>query len=326
MVMVLLGLSLAGAAPHTLEDTNCVHCHADPHPVPEQSCVACHTLEAWAPSTFTLEDHAKTSFPIEGKHEAVACSACHISAALTGVPTECAGCHVDRHRGKLGQQCTDCHSVSGFKPVADFVHVDRTGFALEGHHNGVACEKCHEGTNGAALRMTLAPTCATCHGQGHGPIGSQCSDCHAQDHTSFAQAAKGFDHRPTSFRLERRHRNVSCASCHQVGQTRPPDPSCRSCHTDVHAGQLGTVCSDCHRPDRWTVVRWDHDLTGWPLSGRHFVAPCQSCHLGQNFVGLNTECFSCHQPDLVRAPQNIPAHSVPTATCDDCHNTWSWRF
>ena len=318
------------AAPHPLDEAACTHCHLDPHTPAEAApadtpCVACHALEAWTPSTFTLDDHAKTSFAVEGKHVDVACATCHVEAQLTGLPTTCAGCHVDRHRGKLGDQCTECHSVEGFKPVANFDHVARTGFALVGQHSGRPCTDCHAGDNGAAMRLTLEPSCTTCHREGHGEIGT-CRSCHEVEHTTFADARKGFDHRPTSFRLERRHRALPCRSCHTPGQTAPPEPACRSCHTDVHAGQLGTICQDCHRPDRWTVARFDHDQTSFALRGRHFVTPCGSCHTVQNWIGLNTECFTCHQPDLGRAPARIDAHQNPFATCEDCHNVWSWGF
>ena len=322
-LLIFIGVALAG--PHGLEEAACIHCHTDPHPVGEKPCVECHELSAWKPSTFTIVDHAALAFSLEGRHAEVDCQKCHVDAALTGLPTECAGCHVDRHRGKLGQDCAECHTTSGFAPVADFDHPARTGFALTGTHGGLKCAACHEGANGAAMRMTADVTCATCHTEGHGFIGA-CRNCHAEDHTTFAAAAKGFDHRPTSFRLERRHRSLPCRACHVPGQTKSPEPACRSCHVDVHSGQLGVVCSDCHRPDRWTVARFDHDQTSFPLQGRHFVAPCRSCHAVQTWIGLVTTCFGCHQRDLLRAPPSVPAHADPFAGCDDCHNTWTFQL
>lgn len=307
-----------------LTDVACTHCHEDPHPVEGKPCVECHALEAWVPSTFTLADHRSTSFPLEGRHTDAACSGCHIGARLTGLPTECAGCHVDRHRGKLGDDCTACHSVQGFRPVPEFDHDLRTSFSLTGHHKGVSCTACHEGSNGMSMRMVMEPTCVTCHQRGHGAFGSPCETCHESEDATFPVARKGFDHRPTSFPLERRHKNLPCKSCHSVGQTRPPQPQCRSCHTDQHAGQLGTTCSDCHRPDRWNLVRFDHDQSGWALRGRHFVTPCGQCHTANRWIGLRTECYTCHQPDLVRAPIMVPAHANPLSSCDDCHGLWSW--
>ena len=325
MIALFTAVALA-AAPHPMDEAACTHCHDNPHPAVEQPCVACHTLEAWAPSTLTVEDHVSTGFPLEGHHAQTDCVDCHLDLKLSGIPTECAGCHVDRHRGKLGQDCTECHSVQGFTPVADFDHDAKTGFVLQGHHAGRECTECHAGTRGAEMAMTLEPTCVTCHGAGHGELGKPCDSCHTLTTSAFADAAKGFDHRPTSFRLERRHRALPCAACHTVGQKEAPDAACASCHTDVHAGQLGTVCSDCHRPDRWTVARFDHDQTSWPLRGRHFVTPCGSCHTVQNWLGLQPQCASCHQPDLLRAPAWVDAHADPLATCEDCHNNWSWRI
>jgi len=325
--LIFAGAALAAGppGPHGLEEAACTHCHTDPHPVGERPCVACHALEAWTPSTFTAADHAELDFALEGRHAEIACDSCHLEAQIDGLPTECAGCHVDRHRGKLGQDCTECHDVRGFTPVDDFDHPGRTGFALIGQHGGKDCRACHAGSNGSAMAMTAQATCATCHGEGHGRIGA-CRDCHAETHLSFAAARKGFDHRPTSFRLQRRHRALPCAACHTPGQTAAPDPACRSCHLDVHAGQLGTVCSDCHRPDRWTVARFDHDQTSFPRQGRHFVTPCGSCHTAQNWIGLATDCFTCHQRDLLRAPVAVPAHGDPFADCGACHNTWTFTL
>ncbi|MEN0061114.1 MAG: cytochrome c3 family protein [Myxococcota bacterium] len=317
--------SAAMAQPHPLDAASCTHCHTDPHPVGEQPCVACHTLSGWTPSTFTLEDHAETPFALTGRHADAPCRSCHIDVKLKGLPTECAGCHVDRHRGKLGDDCTECHNVTGFTPVANFAHTKRTGFALTGQHDDLACDRCHEGSNGTAMRMTANATCETCHADGHGTIGT-CRDCHAEDHKAFADARKGYDHRVTSFPLERRHRTLPCRSCHPVGLTESPDPSCRSCHADVHAGQLGTVCADCHRPDRWSVARFDHDQTSFALRGRHFVAPCASCHTTNVWIGLSDQCFTCHQRTLRRAPANIPAHLTPFSNCGDCHNQWTFEL
>jgi hypothetical protein len=40
-------------------------------------CEACHTQASFVPSTYTVEAHAKTRFPLEGAHLAVPCTACH---------------------------------------------------------------------------------------------------------------------------------------------------------------------------------------------------------------------------------------------------------
>lgn len=305
---------------HGLEGVACVHCHESPHRgAPTATCQDCHTSEAWVPSTFTVERHAATGYPLQGRHTEVACGSCHVRGQLVDLPKDCAGCHVDRHRGKLGGDCATCHSVEGFVPVAGFDHLARTGFALTAPHEGVACADCHQGDHGRALRLVQDVTCETCHAATHADFGP-CADCH-----TAGFSGTGFDHRVTAFALERRHRAQECADCHPVEQVRPPDPRCQSCHVDPHAGQLGTVCADCHRADRWRLVRYDHDLAGWPLRGRHFVTPCGSCHTNQRWVGLGDACWECHALDARRGPATVPAHVTGLSDCGDCHGQWTWR-
>ncbi len=101
---------------------------------------------------------------------------------------------------------------------------------------------------------------------------------------------------------------------------------CASCHADTHSGQLGQGCEDCHLPDRWRVVRFDHDRTGWPLRGRHFVTPCVSCHTAQRWVGLVDECWDCHTAAAARGKARAPAaHPFGPLECTNCHTSqWRW--
>lgn len=333
---VLSGLGLRGVAgPAALADdapaplvhgpsgVACVHCHVDPHAgAGGETCQTCHATETWTPALFTVVQHEQTAFPLEGRHQRVACGRCHVDARLVGLPQACNECHLDRHRGKLGDQCQECHSPSGFVPtLVTFDHEAHVGFALTGAH-AVGCPECHEGDNGRAMRVVQDATCSTCHAPAHGDFGP-CEDCH--DPAKGVFAGTSFDHgRETPFRLERRHAAQACTACHPVGSD-IPDDRCASCHVDVHAGQLGTACTDCHRPDRWRLVRFDHDRTLFPLRGRHFVAPCGSCHTNDRWVGLRTDCFECHVFELQRAPAFVPAHTAGLADCGGCHNTWTWR-
>lgn len=341
----------------------CAHCHDDVHAgAGTGGCQRCHGTDAWSPALFTVAEHAETRFPLVGRHQDVACASCHTrevvasasaSAAapvvrLAGLPTNCAGCHFDRHRGKLGAECETCHAPTGFTPVlVDFDHLARTGFALTTPHADIACDACHDGDNGRAMRLVASATCETCHTPGHGAFDrvGPCESCHRVDQASAlgmpwggptplgvswggptlaSFAAATFDHRRgTAFPLERRHAAEACAACHPVGSA-APDDRCSACHVDVHSGQLGTGCEDCHRPDRWRIVRFDHDSTLFTLRGRHFVTPCLSCHANQRWIGLADQCWDCHVADLARAPASIPAHTVGLPDCSDCHGTWTW--
>lgn len=305
----------------------CVGCHQDPHQpavdaASPRSCETCHAPEGWTP-TFTVEAHARTAFPLAGEHQDVACDSCHTGNRLTGLPQDCAGCHIDRHRGKLGGECASCHSVTGFAPVEGFDH-DKTGFHVDGAHAAVACADCHRGANGDAMRLVATATCATCHTSEHASFEARaCSDCHQTDHTAFADGA--FDHRATGWPLERRHKVQDCAACHPIDQVHAPSGRCMDCHADPHSRQLGTRCEDCHRPDRWNLSRFDHDLTGWALRGRHAVTPCATCHTAQRWVGLTTACWDCHAMDAAAAPAQVDAHRWIRSDCGDCHNGWTWR-
>lgn len=314
------------------QDAACVHCHDNPHgrePAEAErfdACASCHVEEHFAPSTFDVARHATLAFALEGKHTDVACSTCHFETALTGLPNACAGCHVDRHRGLLGEDCTSCHAVTGFKPVEGFDHA-RTGFDLTGPHQGPACADCHQGTNGDALRMGRGAACDSCHTPGHGDFGRRCDSCHTLDGKAFATARVRFDHRTTGFPLERRHGSQPCISCHARGE-KVPDARCSSCHLNPHVGQMGGRCADCHEPDRWSLIRFDHDASGFPLRGAHFMATCTECHTGQRWIGLTDACWDCHASDAGRALQRtgIEAHRFGRTDCEDCHNVWRWSF
>lgn len=325
-----------GPLPHPVMASNpnaaCVHCHESPHATapdrPKDSfdaCASCHTEVHWQPSTFTVERHALLTFGLEGRHATVGCQTCHVDGQLQGLPSTCDGCHIDRHRGLLGDTCTECHSVAAFKPVVGFVHA-RTGFTLEGPHATTACADCHAGANGQALREGRGGACTTCHTPEHGDLGGDCASCHALVNGNTFAAARGshtFDHRTTGFPLERRHAAQRCGSCHVKGQPKPL-ARCESCHVTPHKGQLGGQCQDCHRPDRWSLVRFDHDLTGWTLRGAHQVAPCASCHQNQQWLGVNEGCWNCHASDAARAPMTVDAHRFGRSECQDCHSLWRW--
>src|ERR1017187_7383526 len=61
----------------------CLDCHQDQHGgqlarrEDGGDCKACHDEGAWKPAHFTVEDHARTPYPLLGKHGAVDCAKCH---------------------------------------------------------------------------------------------------------------------------------------------------------------------------------------------------------------------------------------------------------
>lgn len=98
--------------------TQCDICHKadDVHKgTMSGECDECHTPNAWNPWQF---DHrVDTDYPLEGKHQKVACEACHKEGVKReDTPKVCGTCHQrqDIHGGEFGDNCGRCHSNSGF--------------------------------------------------------------------------------------------------------------------------------------------------------------------------------------------------------------------
>lgn len=298
----------------------CVGCHADVHG-PQfggRACTDCHTTDGWKPSKITLAAHEGFKFPLQGSHARAPCAGCHKTGTFVGTATACSACHPDvRHRSRFGTQCEKCHDPTRWSHTPAFDHTT-TGFRLERGHAKVACTKCH-GLDGLRLAGSAAPmACQTCHGSPHGrQFGTNCTQCH--NTTSFRQVPR-FDHARTAFPLELRHATLACSACHDTRKQPVVNRACRTCHGDPHRGSNAFDCADCHRPDRWRIIRFDHDLTSYPLVGRHRIAGCGGCHANPNWTGVRTDCAACHAFDRPRTQDHLTK-----ITCDDCHTPTSWR-
>jgi hypothetical protein len=221
--------------------------------------------------------------------------------------------------GSNGPQCQDCHTTLDWQEPS-FDHFVRTGFALAGGHSGLMCESCHEGNK---LERQTPTQCYACHGDDDahaGVNGAQCHDCHRV--TDWLDVT--FDHaRDADFVLSGAHGELQCASCHvQPVDTALPATQCFGCHAedDPHAGQLGETCASCHGELAWNEqVSFDHDLTRFPLLGRHEQAVCGDCHATPAFHDAAEACVDCHADD--------DAHERTLgADCGLCHNPNDWRL
>lgn len=85
---------------------DCATCHleSDPHAAQfaGRACTECHTADSFRVSAF---DHARTRYPLDGAHRALACSKCH--ATTTGAD----GRSVTRYR-PLETTCKACHGAA----------------------------------------------------------------------------------------------------------------------------------------------------------------------------------------------------------------------
>ena len=244
----------------------CDTCHRDAHAgqtllkgAPSEpaapDCAACHDERAFRPSVFTPERHATTAYPLDGKHRAIECRACHAKNPA-GVPKDslgtagvlmkpkfaaCRDCHTEAHGKQLarradGGACESCHRVQGWKPSLFTVEDhSRLKLALQGRHAEAECAACH------------------------GPRRKDLPALPSAEVTGKAGVLLALE-----------------------------SAECVSCHVDPHAGRLTAagkpepaVCASCHGSGGFAPSTLDmvhHAALGFALEGAHAAASCLDCH------------------------------------------------
>ncbi len=179
-------------------------------------------------------------------------------------------------------------------------------------HNGAkSCSDCHEGWEGISDEK-----CIKCHpiveltDASKSSIASihekafitkqNCVACHTDHRGENGKLTKGFDHSSLGS-------GANCLNCHQ---TEAPQK-------DFHAN-LAQNCSNCHTTDTWKNAKFDHDLSEFPLTGKHMQVSCKDCHKTEHFTKLDKSCLSCHQ-------QDDKHQGGMGSNCALCHNTTSWQ-
>ncbi len=234
----------------------CIGCHKkdDRHKGSlGEACEKCHNERDWKKTSF---DHAKTAFPLLGKHQKAECGACHKSTNYKEAPKDCYSCHKvdDKHEGTQGKACAQCHDEKAWKPAPKFDH-GLARFPLLGKHVQVECKMCHVG----ALFKNAKSDCFACHAKDDKhkkTLGTQCEQCH----NARSWKVWDFDHDTrTKFVLDGKHKGVACSACH----TRPSEGRvvtsslCVSCHqkNDVHEGSYGRQCQQCHVTESFKTIK-----------------------------------------------------------------------
>src|SRR6202163_2401857 len=344
---------------YNLTQTSCVSCHLkdfqnanNPNHVQggfPQTCEACHSTSAWQPAQF---DHNKTKSPPPGGPTVPprACADCHINNNYNLTQTTCVSCHqqdynnakqpIDHVAAGLPLTCETCHDTVNWMN-GKFDHA-QTGWALTGSHTVPprACADCHVNGN-YKLNQT---TCVTCHQQDYNNAVSPvnhvqaglpltCETCH----DTVAWTDGKFDHAQTGWPLTGSHTVPprQCADCHVNNNYRLNNTPCVTCHlTDFkntnseNHGQAGfpQTCEACHDTIKWTDANFDHNKTGFPLTGSPTGPPraCADCRVNNTYTPRPTDCYGCHKADYQNAnnPNHIAAH-FPT-TCATCHDTVKW--
>lgn len=307
--------------------SKCVACHKDDDAHDNklgEKCESCHNPKSWSSEQF---DHDKTDFKLRFAHKQVACDLCHVANQYKETPKTCVSCHAikDVHQNRFGKKCASCHSEEKWVKT-HFNHFKDTGIRLKGSHQTVTCHACHglkdSAPKGHAKFNKDNPrTCINCHRLDdvhQGKNGEDCEKCHSEDRWSKSS----FNHdKDTDFRLLGAHAKASCQSCHQQDvKGQKTDSACYSCHEhqDAHAGEEGKKCNQCHNETSWLKdVRFDHDLSNFPLIGQHAVVGCESCHLDSHFKNTKSDCVDCHQQDDVHK-------KALGSDCMLCHNPNDW--
>ena len=303
-------------------------------------CLTCHTMDAWSLASF---DHSKTTFPLQGAHMSIPCSACHKSGQYQVLATDCFSCHQtdfssakspDHQAAQFSHDCTSCHTVVGWKP-STFNH-STTSFPLTGAHLTADCVSCHK--NGQF--KGLSTNCFSCHqtdftnakSPDHqaSQFSHDCTSCH----TVVGWRPSTFNHSTTSFPLTGAHLTADCISCHKNGQFKGLSTDCFSCHQtdftgakspDHQAAQFSHDCTSCHSVVLWKPSTFNHSTTSFPLTGAHLTTDCLFCHKNGQFKGLSTDCFSCHQTDFAGVTDPNHVSGGFDHGCATCHTTIAWK-
>ena len=242
----------------------CGNCHRDVHRgrLGTADCASCHDEQGFWPTLFTVQQHSRTDFPLQGKHQSVPCTSCHrgkrprYSLALKA--RRCASCHDNPHGDQFAAEmrnggCAHCHSERGWESP----RIDHSVWPLTGVHADAACDSCHNPSkkdrlSGRGATYRGAPReCAGCHRDVHAgqfrltSPERTCDACHVTQ--SFE--IKAFDHAELAgYPLEGAHGKLQCGACHRKERLRNGVRSvryrlgyreCADCHANPHARRKG---------------------------------------------------------------------------------------
>jgi nitrate/TMAO reductase-like tetraheme cytochrome c subunit len=213
--------------------TICTDCHKDYHngqftrDGKVTNCAICHNSKGFDQIAYTVDQHNKGRFRLEGGHLATPCFECHKktgSWSFREIGIRCVDCHKDIHVDQIDKKyypesnCSVCHKPSRWSDIG-FDH-SPTGFTLAGKHAAIACSACHykPDSSGRTIQKFahMSQTCTDCHPDTHFKQFevnglTSCVKCHTFENWNIPN----FDHNTTAFKLDGKHQNVACAKCHK---------------------------------------------------------------------------------------------------------------
>ena len=204
---------------------------------------------------------------------------------------------------------------------------------------GGHCSACHAPPWSSE---TMADRCMACHTEIrherdqrqplHGTLsaGTRCQNCHTEHrgaHAALTDISR-FDHNGAAFKLDGKHLQVNCNSCHSNKVYKATPQSCVGCHSEpkvplVHRFNYGTGCAQCHTTTTWKTPDqsgFDHSRTAFQLTGKHTAVSCHACHKNNVYQGTPMTCVGCHSEPTVPVVHkfNYGNHCTP------CHTTSAW--
>lgn len=312
----------------SIDEDNCIACHNDSHEGKfGNDCIRCHSEESW----YSLKamddfDHSVTDFPLVGQHIGVDCKSCHTDRLTEAIDfAQCKNCHEDYHRGEfvdngVSPDCKECHILDEKFTYTTFGFDEHAAsdFPLDGAHMATPCFACHVSEDDWSFK-NVGESCVDCHDDIHADYMDQkyypiqdCTTCHNTDIWSDVK----FEHSLTEWPLTGAHNNVDCRLCHFEDSAEDSNPlqvftglshDCTHCHDNIHGDQFEvngmTDCNSCHTTMDWFPNNFDHNLTTFPLEGRHAEIDCRACHDSEaNEEGEikviykigKTQCIDCH--------------------------------
>ncbi|MEP7347825.1 MAG: hypothetical protein ABI877_21320, partial [Gemmatimonadaceae bacterium] len=291
----------------------CFSCHEmnkrlatfDPEDEPHKAgCGSCHNPHTQTTpfgafqSCATSQCHAKAdtltamhrSMP---NHQLDNCGACHVAHTWKARATDCRSCHQDIDRDKT-QTRRGKLRLSEAQPPPNVDEAIARAVSWSGPPNILSARRVWVSIRHGTRRPQLTPV-------------------------AFASPRVAAD---TATFSHRRHRTVTCTTCHGTGEAHGSvritrREQCQSCH---HANdERGAKCETCHegqaaRPGHAVVVPMHVDSK--PVSDRtltfahseHAKLECNSCHTADVSRRVEKTCTSCHE-----------AHHAAERQCSSCH-------
>ena len=261
-------------------DVDCISCHSQDYlsaQIPNhinynlsQDCEECHSLYS---SSWDLGFMQHEFFPLNGGHEFIECSDCHVQNIFQNIDQDCFSCHQTDYNSvsdpnhvtnSFPQDCEQCHTTDpGWSPTT-FDH--NAIYPLLGGHNLVKDD------------------CFRCHSSGYTNTSTECVSCHLADYNGTTDP----NHVTNSFPQD-------CEQCHTT------DPGWSPTTFD-HDGLYFPIYSGKH------IGEWDNCSTCHFNPSNYSEFSCFYCHSENSTRGKHTKhgslidgyvydsyaCYDCH--------------------------------